>query len=95
MQDRQNVNRMLRRIPECIERNGQHAAQISEPNRQSGNRILRRILEGRKEYNENGTTHNCIMRNYITLSYYQMLQFASHTSADICCIQGLVSSTTS
>jgi hypothetical protein len=92
----QNGNRMLRRIPECSERERQAAAQkMSEPNRQSGNRILRRILEGKRESNENRITHYYIMRNYIILSSNKILLSGSQTSADICCIQGHVSRTTS
>ena len=60
------------------------AQKMSELNRQSGNRILRRMLEGKRENNENRITHN-----------YIMLLSESQTSADIYCIQGLVSRTIS
>jgi len=49
MQDRQNGNRMLRRIRECKERKRQQTAQMmSEHSRQSGNRMLRRIRESKE-----------------------------------------------
>ena len=96
MQDRQNGNRMLKRIPGCTEIKRQQAAQkMSERNRQNGNRMLRRILEGKRENNKNRITHNYIMRNYIILSSYKMLLSGSQTSADICCIEGHVSRTNS
>jgi len=50
MQDRQSANRMLRRTPECTERKRSQTAQkMSERNGQRGNRILRRILEGKRK----------------------------------------------
>jgi hypothetical protein len=50
MQEKQNDNRMLRRIPACTERKRQQDThKMSECNRQNDNRILRRILEGKTE----------------------------------------------